>query len=640
MPDLAINEALLGRLAARNNFDMPEEDDLVFFGIRGALPTDIGGTPFAKTHGLRLTDINNVQMRCTIGQYRPKTGELAVFPGSTVPSVGNVRAARAQAGIGANMLMLGRYRYERGIHKAGRPSGHRAFRQAVFFPVWRTSDDLDYDLADMADLDGDLVWDNLHSAYHDNLDTAGFSSAGCQVVCGHPRSAARGNRPETGPWKRFIENSYDAPGGQRKYVYLLFSGAEVSMVATKPADQIRQSVRFGSSGALVKEVQTALLDKGFDLGIADGDFARTTIEALMAFQTREFGRGKADGVVGPNTAAALGVDLPTLADAEPDVPVADLDVRVSIDALDKLADKDEAPHDIAVKLDGKDWSAAVDGGKAFYVGTSVKWSSYQGIYQPAGKLGDLPGGKYEAADWAAGLGKKKGAWAWFLLPTIMGESSGLFGRINTYDGAGLTFGILQLASHTPDDNLILLFRRLLALDDAKRWFPDLTLVGGQVHRRMPTGTASLERIAANGRLADFMAYLNPDATTVSEVEVANAARLLGWALASKEVAQAQIDLGIQRFGQRVNRLGTKYGVDLAKQPVSRLIWVADILHHGRGTYRAIREAIQSGTPDKALAKIGGGNPRWAERIQTVKAQIAAVEPKLGGETWGKGAFAV
>lgn len=638
MPDLTISPPLLGRLAARNNFEMPE-DDLVFFGVRGALPTDISGTPFEKSHGLWLTDINNVQMRCTLGQYRPKTGELAVFPGSTVPSIGNIRTARARAGVGANMLMLGRYRYERGIHKAGRPSGHRAFRQAVFFPVWRTSDDLDYDLLDAADLDGDIVWDNLHSAYHDNLDTAGFSSAGCQVVCGHPRSSARGNRPETGPWKRFIDTAYDAPGGQKKYVYLLFSGAEVAMVATRPADQIRQSVRFGSSGALVKEVQTALLSKGFDLGTADGDFARATIEALMAFQTREFGRGKADGVVGPNTAAALGVDLPTLADAAPDAPVADMDVRVSIDALDALAKTDEGPHDIAVKLSGKDWSAAVDGGKAFYVGTSVKWSRYQGIYQPASKLGDLPGGRYDAADWAQGLGKN-GPWAWFLQPTIMGESGGLFGRINTYDGAGLTFGILQLASHTPDDNLILLFRRLLALDDAKRWFPDLTLVGGQVHRRTPTGTTSLERIAANGRLADFMTYLNPDATTVSEVEVANAARLLGWARASKEVAQAQIDLGITRFGQRVKRLGTHYGVDLAKHPIHRLIWVADILHHGRGTYRAIRDAIQSDAPDAALAKIGGGDPRWAERIQTVKAQIAVVKPKLAGEIWGKGAFAV
>jgi len=638
MADIVINQGLLGRLAARNNFVVPD-DDLVFFGIRGALPTDISGTPFSSGHSLRLADINNVQMRCTLGQFRPATGALAVFPGSTVPSIGNIRAARARSGRGANMLMLGRYSYQRGEHKLGLPSGHRAFRQAVFFPVWRTIDDLDYDLDDRPDLDGDLVWDNLHCAYHDNLDTPGYSSAGCQVVCGHPKSPARGNQPETGPWKRFIDNSYGAGGGQTRYIYMLFSGAEAAMVATKPAGEIRQSVRFGSSGDLVKTIQTALLGAGFDIGTADGDFGRNTIEAVMAFQTREFGPGKADGIVGPNTAAALGVVLPTLDDDGPVEGPAEEDARVSVEQVAVLAGAPGQPHDIELAQSGKDWSATIDGGAPFYVATSVKWGSFQGIYQPAAHLPTLPGGAYNAATWETALGPK-GAWAWFLRPTIMGESSGLFGRINTYDGAGLTFGILQHASHTPEDNLILLFRRLLALPDAGLWFPDLTLVGGQVHRRAGGGTVSLERSGSNGRLTDFMAYLNPDAASVSETEVLNAARLIGWSVASPAVQQAQIELGIARFGQRVKRLGTHYGVNLATQPLERLIWVADILHHGRGTYRGIKAAILSGSPSAALAGIGAGDPRWADRIKVVKADIAAVKPKLAGGTWGSGAFAV
>ena len=32
----------------------------------------------------------------------------------------------------------------------------------------------------------------------------------------------------------------------------------------------------------------------------------------MAFQARTFGTGTADGIVGPNTAQALGISLPTL----------------------------------------------------------------------------------------------------------------------------------------------------------------------------------------------------------------------------------------------------------------------------------------------------------------------------------------
>lgn len=633
MADFTITQPLLARLAARNNFLIPG-DALVFFGIRGALPVDIAGTPFGPAYAMRLTDIDHVRMRCTLGQMRGDNGGLAVFPGSTVPSMANIIAARARRGVGANMLMLGRYSYDRGVHKIGRPGGHRAFRQAVFFPVWRTSDDLDYDLADAPDLDGDLVWDNLHCAYHDNLDTPGFSSAGCQVVCGHPKSPARQNKPETGPWKRFIENAYG--GTQTRFTYMLFGGAEAAMVAGKPAEQIKQSVRFGSSGPLVEAVQTALIAKGYELGSADGDFGRDTIEALMAFQTREFGTGKADGIVGPNTAAALGIALPTLADAVVDTPLAE-EPRPSIAIVETPPPLPPAPYAVTVAQQDRDWSARIDDGDGFYVGTTVQWSGFRGIYQPHAKLSEVPGGRYDPAAWEAALGAQ-GPWAWFLAPTIVAESGGLFGRVNTYDGAGLTFGALQFASHTPDDNLILLFRRLMARPEAERWFPDLALVNGQIHRRTASGTVSLEKVGANDRLTDFMAYLNPDATSVSPVEVANAARLIGWSVASDEVKEAQIRLGIERFKLRVNHLGS-YGVNLAAHPVHRLIWIADIRHHGRGRYTAMRDALKSSDPDAALARIGGNDPRWADRVKTVRTEIGKVKAKLAGESWGSGAFA-
>lgn len=636
MTEITIDRALIGRLAARNNFLIPD-DDLLFFGIRGALPVDISGTPFAAEHALRLTDFNHVQMRCTLGQLRLANDRLAVFPGSTVPSRPNVEAARRNGGTGANMLMLGKYRYVRGIHKLGRPGGHRAFRQAEFFPVWRNSDDMDFDLSDRPDLDGDLVWDNLHCAYHDNLDTPGFSSAGCQVICGHPRSAVRGNRPETGPWKRFIDNSYGSAGAQARYTYLLFSGAEAAMVAGKPDSEIMQSVRFGSSGDLVRIVQTALIAKGYELGTVDGDFGRNTIEAVMAFQRREFGPGQADGIVGANTAEALGLTLPRLsrADAAP-VP---LDARVSINALDALTPAASGAHAIVATQSGSDWSATVDGGAPFYVGTNVSWGGHKGIYQPVAKLAQVPGGKYKPADWATALGAK-GPWAWFLQPTILGESGGWMCRVNTYDGAGLTWGPLQLASHTANDNLILLFRRLMALPEADRWFPDLTLIGGRLHRRTASGPVPLETQGANGRLTAFMEYLNPDHGSVSRTEVENTARLIAWTVADEAVARAQVDLAIERFGKRVNRLGSHYGVDLAAQPIDRLIWVADIVHHGRGTYASIKSAILSATPDAALARIGAADPRWTDRIATVKAEIARVKPRFAGERWGSGAFAV
>lgn len=312
MPDFVLDYALLERAARRNNYALTD-DALLFFGIRGALPLDVSGTPFAVGHPMRITSPDHVLMRCTLGQARPAQRALAVFPGSTVPTLKYVQASIAKGGEGTNTLMLGRYSYVRGVHKAGKPSGHRAFQQAIFFPVWRTADDSDFDLDDRLDNDGGIVADNLHCAYHDNLLTSGYSSAGCQVVCGRPKAPQNGNQPETGPWKRFIDNAYGATAPlQERYAYLLFSGTELAMVALKPDSDLLQNVRFGSQGALVKTVQQALKDKGYPLDTPDGKFGRDTLEAVMRFQIAQFGKGKADGIVGSNTGGALGLTMPTL----------------------------------------------------------------------------------------------------------------------------------------------------------------------------------------------------------------------------------------------------------------------------------------------------------------------------------------
>lgn len=312
MPDFVLDYALFERAARRNNYPLGD-GSLMFFGVRGALPLDVSGTPFANRHPMRVTDPDHLLMRCTLGQVRSSDQTLAVFPGSTVPTLKYVKAAIAKGGEGVNTLMLGKYAYTRGTHKSGKPTGHRAFLQAMFFPVWRTADDPDYDLDDRIDNDGGIVADNLHCAYHDNLATPGYSSAGCQVVAGRPSMPANGNLPESGPWKRFVENAYGAAQPlQKTYAYYLFSGTELAMVALKPDSDLVQSARFGSEGALVKDVQKALKTKGYPLGPVSGKFDRDTLEAVIRFQIAYFGKGQADGIVGANTGVALGVDMPTL----------------------------------------------------------------------------------------------------------------------------------------------------------------------------------------------------------------------------------------------------------------------------------------------------------------------------------------
>lgn len=71
-------------------------------------------------------------------------------------------------------------------------------------------------------------------------------------------------------------------------------------MATGAADS---TLREGSSGAAVKQLQQQLLDLGYWSSGADGQFGQTTAQAVMAYQSAA-GIG-VDGVVGPQTKAAL-----------------------------------------------------------------------------------------------------------------------------------------------------------------------------------------------------------------------------------------------------------------------------------------------------------------------------------------------
>ena len=66
-------------------------------------------------------------------------------------------------------------------------------------------------------------------------------------------------------------------------------------------------LKSGSSGSLVKTVQTKLKNWGYYTGAVDGIYGAKTVAAVKYFQRRN--GLTADGVVGSKTAAALGVSL-------------------------------------------------------------------------------------------------------------------------------------------------------------------------------------------------------------------------------------------------------------------------------------------------------------------------------------------
>lgn len=65
----------------------------------------------------------------------------------------------------------------------------------------------------------------------------------------------------------------------------------------------RGMIEYGAKGRAVRELQQALVDAGYDIDV-DGDFGSGTDEAVRDFQSNN--GLDVDGVVGPNTWAALG----------------------------------------------------------------------------------------------------------------------------------------------------------------------------------------------------------------------------------------------------------------------------------------------------------------------------------------------
>lgn len=300
-----LKEKHLQRLCLLNGFQIPPAE-LIFFGLRGCLPTTEDTMTFRTQQQVELTQVDYLHPRCTLGQWRPAEGTFALFPGSTIPNQQNVKNAVLNGGRGSNQLMTGYYKdYRKGVHKVGKPTGHEAFRQTEGRPIHRTADDLDFDNDDRVEFEN--PFDNLHSGWSMGISHT-YSSAGCQVVVGFPKCPQRGNQPDAGPWRVFKENAYSLP--QNSFRYFLLNGVDAERVASNENAQLSARLRFGAESPLVTEVQTKLREAGFYEGVTDGFFGERTLRAVMAFQTAKFGRDADDGIVGPTTASALQMNWP------------------------------------------------------------------------------------------------------------------------------------------------------------------------------------------------------------------------------------------------------------------------------------------------------------------------------------------
>jgi hypothetical protein len=270
-----------------------------------------------------------------------------------------------------------------------------------------------------------------------------------------------------------------------------------------------------------------------------------------------------------------------------------------------------------------DYYARVAGSAEFYLARRTRYKSFIGLMQPAGKLHGkqyVPGAFSDAYGPVAGILAVIGA----------GESSGYFDRLNTYDRAAFTFGFIQLAAHTPRDNLILLIRRLTSEHPPfQALFPDLQVLDGKLHRVVGSSKVSLEtEYPRSGNpkemnLRDFMSYLNPDGRQVDASELSAAARLVYLADSDDSFNALQVNVAAEVLMRRMrNSYALRYDLD----GVSDLICaaIADIHHQGRGSRVEVQGALaSSSTLDgrlAALCRIGAAN--YAQRCSTLQSALA------------------
>lgn len=263
-----------------------------------------------------------------------------------------------------------------------------------------------------------------------------------------------------------------------------------------------------------------------------------------------------------------------------------------------------APVTVQTRQDGKKWLARVDADPEFVIGQQFKNGSRLGLFNSADPIGPF----YRGADWQVELG----LWARLLEPSAAAEGEGNMVALNTWDRARFTFGFIQFAAHTPNDNLVILLRRLLSLPFAAHYFPELSLVNGRIHHATRGALESATSTAA------LQSYLNPNPGAIDgDSEGSCAARLMHWTRADAAARRIQVSTGVDKMRGYLARRAAD--VDGRSDVICFLVW--DIAHQGRARSYAnqVRPALQAADPEAALLAIGAD--RFPGRIATLRREI-------------------
>ena len=247
-------------------------------------------------------------------------------------------------------------------------------------------------------------------------------------------------------------------------------------------------------------------------------------------------------------------------------------------------------------------------GTRFYVGAEVTYQGRHGLTN----LRVADGPVYRPEDYVA----EYGHWAWMLYPTAQCESLGSFHCLNTYDRAAFTFTFLQFAAHVPDGDFVRLLRALLALPEARDYFPFLELRQGRIWYVRSRQATQLE---SSSSTAGLMRYLNADQHEVDGQELISAARMVHWAQQSGAHRAMQVSTGIALFQEKLREHAVRFNLDGWPDYICHAI--CDIFHQGRARYKAVHDILGSTGNKEAIYQklLNVGGTLYAGRIKTLKA---------------------
>jgi len=256
------------------------------------------------------------------------------------------------------------------------------------------------------------------------------------------------------------------------------------------------------------------------------------------------------------------------------------------------------------RLNGSDQPKFVIGSRTMYAGNF-------GLYNTS----VTPGLVYNPADYV----KDFGFWAYFIYPTAMAESKGSYLCLNTYDRAKFTFSFMQYAAHVPNGDFVKFLRKLLALPNAKDYFPKLILKDSRIFYVGSNGV--LSQLESDTSTQALMDYFNPGLQEIENQELICSARMIHWASNDAAHRKIQVDTAIQHFKNNMVEYDKRFGLQGVPAKVCQLI--CDIRHQGRGLNDRIANAINTnGNYDQAftnLCSIGAAN--YSQRITTVRSTI-------------------